>query len=122
MQVPKRAKGLRKLKTKICQEPGCGKEFLGHPIAKYCDVHRDPRKRRRQRKKVENVDVKNMVFDHAFTRSTVLEFVCALEGCENRFKILALPKQDIYPKYCEEHRSEFRRQDFLRRRRLAIHC
>ena len=35
MQLPKYKKKKR-IKLKVCQEPGCGREFWGHPIAKYC--------------------------------------------------------------------------------------
>ena len=33
MQLPKYKKKKR-IKLKVCQEPGCGREFWGHPIAK----------------------------------------------------------------------------------------
>ena len=40
----------KRIKLKVCQEPGCGKEFWGHPIAKYCDDHRDIKQRQKQKK------------------------------------------------------------------------
>ena len=44
MQLPKYKKKKR-IKLKICQEPGCAREFWGHPIAKYCELHRDIKQR-----------------------------------------------------------------------------
>ena len=44
MQLPKYKKKKR-IKLKICQGPGCGREFWGHPIAKYCELHRDIKQR-----------------------------------------------------------------------------
>ena len=44
MQLPKYKKKKR-IKLKVCQEPGCGREFWGHPIAKYCELHRDIKQR-----------------------------------------------------------------------------
>ena len=52
MQLPKYKKKKR-IKLKICQEPGCGREFWGHPIAKYCELHRDIKQRQKQKKKAK---------------------------------------------------------------------
>ena len=53
MQLPKYKKKKR-IKLKVCQEPGCGGEFWGHPIAKYCDDHRDIKQRQKQKKDCKN--------------------------------------------------------------------
>jgi hypothetical protein len=34
---------------------------------------------------------------------------CALEGCEHQFEVKIYPRQYIYPKYCPEHRNEYKR-------------
>jgi hypothetical protein len=34
---------------------------------------------------------------------------CALEGCQNQFEVKIYPRQYIYPKYCPEHRNEYKR-------------
>ena len=34
---------------------------------------------------------------------------CALEGCKQHFEIKIYPRQYIYPKYCPQHRNEYRR-------------
>ena len=61
MQLPKYKKKKR-IKLKICQEPGCGREFWGHPIAKYCELHRDIKLRQKQKKNVESIESKNIIF------------------------------------------------------------
>lgn len=113
MQLPKYKKKRRE-KLKICQEPGCGKEFWGHPIAKYCELHRDIRFRQRRKRVYESVDVRNQVFNHKFHEVTDVEFACQVPGCNRRYIIHVFPKQYVYPKYCEEHRNEFKRESFIR--------
>jgi hypothetical protein len=34
---------------------------------------------------------------------------CDLEGCTHQFEVKIYPRQYIYPKYCPEHRNEYRR-------------
>ena len=116
MQLPKYKKKKR-IKLKVCQEPGCGQEFWGHPIAKYCDKHRNIK----QRSKITNQpdsEERNITFTHNFILSKELTFTCCLDHCNQIFKIKALPKQFVYPRFCEEHRNEFKRKNFLRRKRL----
>mgnify|MGYP006333892877 FL=1 len=113
MQLPKYKKKKR-IKLKICQEPGCGREFWGHPIAKYCELHRDIKLRQKQKKNVESIESKNIIFRHNYTESMDLTFKCCLEGCNELFTIRVFPKQYIYPRFCEEHRNDFKRANYLR--------
>ncbi len=39
----------------------------------------------------------------------------AFEGCSAKFSILLIPRQILYPKFCEKHRSEYRRRNDLRK-------
>ncbi len=117
MQLPKYKKKKR-IKLKVCQEPGCGREFWGHPIAKYCELHRDIKQRAKHKKEFESVEVKNMVFKHNYTEVLDLEFLCCLEGCDQRYTVKVFPKQFVYPRYCMEHRNDFRRANFLRMQRM----
>jgi len=111
MRLPYRAYKKRRIeKLRICHEPGCGKEFYGPPIAKYCDFHRDIRNRVRKRKKISDPSVENMLFDHSFREVIEIEFTCPVIGCGRKFIIKIYPKQLIYPKFCEEHRSAYRRR------------
>ena len=113
MQLPK-YKFKKRTKVKICQEPSCGIEYIGHPISKYCELHQNVRMRIRKRRKFENINVKNQTLKHSYTECVDMEFICALPGCEQSFKTKIFPKQHTYPKYCEEHRSEYKRELFLR--------
>ncbi len=113
MQLPKYKKKKRE-KLKICQEPGCGLEFIGHPIAKYCEKHRDISNRARKVKICEAVDVKNFVFEHSFTDVTKIERLCSLPGCLRRYALKIYPKQKVYPKFCEIHRNDFKRENFVK--------
>jgi hypothetical protein len=112
MQLPKYKKKKR-VKLKKCQEPGCGREFWGHPIAKYCDQHRDI-KARQKPKKVMDSELRNMYFKHGYNEPVEIAFGCCLEGCENTFTVKMFPKQYIYPRFCLEHRNDFKRSNFIR--------
>ena len=43
-----------------------------------------------------------------------LTFKCCLEGCDEKFTIKVFPKQTVYPRFCMEHRNDFKRENFLR--------
>ena len=109
MQLPKYKKK-NVVKLKVCREPGCGKEFWGHPIAKYCDLHRDIRKRTRIRKSPIDPDVENHVFNHSFSEVMDIEFKCPVKGCGKLFVVRVFPKQFIYPKFCDDHRTLYKRK------------
>lgn len=113
MQLPKYKKKKR-IKLKKCQEPGCGREFWGHPIAKYCELHRDIKQRQKQKKEFDSIETKNMLFRHAYSDVVEIEFLCSLEGCDNHFSIKVFPKQFLYPRFCLEHRNDFKRENFMR--------
>ena len=113
MQLPKYKKKKR-IKLKICQEPGCSREFWGHPIAKYCELHRDIKQRQKQKKSMDSIESKNIIFRHNYTESMDLTFKCCLEGCDEKFTIKVFPKQTVYPRFCMEHRNDFKRENFLR--------
>ena len=111
MQLPKYKKKKR-IKLKVCQE--CGKEFWGHPIAKYCELHRDIKQRQKQKKDVESIESKNMVFRHNYVDVVEASFKCCLDGCDSLFRISIFPKQLVYPRFCDAHRNDFRRSNFIR--------
>lgn len=113
MQLPKEVKE-KKLKHKYCKIPECNKEFWGVVTAKYCDFHQNPSNRIRKKREFENVNVKNQTFPHNFTKVTSVKFNCKLSGCGQEFSIIIFPRQTIYPKYCEKHRNEFKRELFVR--------
>lgn len=119
MNLPK-YKPVKKKTTKYCKYMNCGKEFLGTPVQKYCDFHTDPHHRKRIRPKPEKPAVKNQIFMHHFNNTIKVEFDCALNGCGKHFCVDVNPKQYVYPKYCENHRNEYRRCNFMRNRKMKI--
>lgn len=115
VQLPKYKKKKR-IKLKICQY--CGKEFWGHPIAKYCELHRDVKQREKTKKPTEPLDANNRVFEHEYLEVVEQEFTCELDGCGKTFMVKVFPKQFVYPRYCDEHRNEFKRRNWIRSRQI----
>jgi len=113
MQLPKTPRG-QKFKEKICLYPGCGKVFHGIHISKYCVEHRKDRYRIRKRTKPEDVNLKNQTIQHKYTTVVEQTMNCALEQCENQFTIKIFPRLYVYPKFCVEHRNEYKRERYLR--------
>jgi len=113
MKLPKYKKKKR-IKLKICHEPGCAKEFWGHPISKYCELHKNIKDRVKPIKKIELVTTKNLIMRHMYASPTDVKLMCCLEGCKSKYTIKLFPKQEVYPKFCPEHRNDFRRDNFIR--------
>lgn len=74
--------------------------------------------RKPQSSLIDRVTVHNQIILHNFSQSVERIVGCQLMGCCQKFSLNLIPNQVLYPKFCEEHRSEFRRQNFLRQ--LAI--
>jgi hypothetical protein len=64
---------------------------------------------------IERVTRNNQILLHNFKKSVDKTCDCQLIGCRQEFAITLIPNQVLYPKYCPEHRSEFRRRNFMRR-------
>jgi len=104
--VPKYDKNRAKRVVLNCREPGCGKEFWGRPIAKYCD-HRDIRFRKR-RKRVYDTELNNR-YKHRYGTTVRVIFNC--RACGADYPLTIYPKQQVYPAYCP-HVNPFRRKRF----------
>lgn len=63
---------------------------------------------------IERVTRNNQIILHNFRTSLEKTCDCQLLGCRQEFAITLIPNQVLYPKYCNDHRSEFRRENFLR--------
>lgn len=114
MQLPKYKKKKR-IKLKVCQYPGCGKEFWGHPIAKYCEEHRDIKNRAKfQKKDTVSIKENNMIIKHNYTEVVETKILCSLDGCDHTYGIKIFPKQYVYPRFCEFHRNAHKRAHFIR--------
>jgi len=118
MQIPK-TRRRQKLREKVCIYEGCGKHFFGISIAKYCLTHRDEQYRIRKRSEKSDPTRENQEIDHHCSKVESRIETCALEGCGCQFEIKIFPQQKIYPKYCEEHRSSFRRELFIKQIKVA---
>ncbi len=121
MILPKN-KRYQKKKEKTCQYEGCGTIFFGIAVTKYCEKHRQDKYRIRKKPKLRPIHEENQLVHHSYTKATEIDCTCGLEGCSSNFSVTILPRQEVYPKYCIEHRNEFRRKQFLKSNRLAVLC
>lgn len=64
---------------------------------------------------IERVTRNNQILVHNYAEATPRSCECRLLGCTRTFEVTLIPNQALYPKFCESHRSEFRRMEFLRR-------
>ena len=64
---------------------------------------------------IDRVTLHNQILLHNFKQAVERECECRLMGCAHTFAVTLVPNQVLYPKYCPEHRTEHRRQTFLRR-------
>ena len=64
---------------------------------------------------IERVTRHNQIILHNYRQATERRCECRLLGCPESFDVTLIPNQVLYPKYCEDHRSEFRRENFLKR-------
>ena len=105
-------------KEKVCQFPGCKEVFVGRGKTKYCEEHRkqEYKKILYKPKKPQSVDENNQKIKHKFLESQNIIKTCSLEGCGNTYELRIIPNQFIYPKYCEEHRNEWKRNFFIQQR------
>lgn len=97
-----------KLILKKCAHEGCEKNFYTKkPAEKYCEEHK---KRTYYKGKTE--DPNNNTIEHEYKFPTNTKLVCEL--CGKPFEFLIIPTVKKIPKYCEEHRNEYKRQLYLK--------
>lgn len=63
---------------------------------------------------IQRIRQNNQLLKHNFRYCHTRSSPCALDGCPHTFEFTLVPGQIIYPKYCEEHRSHYRRELFRR--------
>ena len=68
----------------------------------------------RPKRKSEKPSIKNQIIKENFKTVETFKCTCALEGCNEIFEIKIYPKIYVYPKYCPDHRQEYRRKNHLR--------
>lgn len=113
-----------------CSFLGCINRYYGIKNQKYCEDERCIELRRamvksRGRKKVTDPDAKNIIlskdrYGKRLMKGQALQIRCGARNslkdrCPNTFLITFDPKQDVYPRFCEEHRSAYKRLIFQKR-------
>lgn len=109
---------------RMCQYEGCTTEYdaivSGHNPSKFCLEHRKAQYRKSKKKtEPSNIVEKkkesslNQIIKHSYKHPMVIVSECQLEGCRKKFDILIVPNTYTYPRFCPEHRNEFKRERFL---------
>lgn len=99
-----------------CKHPGCTKKFEGSPTSLYCVDHRT-RKSRAERfvpKEIPKPEDTNLVIESDTHMPIQKTMSCSLPGCGQDYTFTVYPDHNIYPMYCELHRTEFKRRHFQR--------
>ena len=89
----------------------CGKKFEGFHNGKYCQDHKSAKSRGIVKKK-KIFHNTNMIIKYNGFDLKEESRKCSLDGCKKEYNITLIPGQSIYPKYCEQHRSNFKRSMF----------
>jgi hypothetical protein len=110
---------LKEFKKK-CEFKGCKEKYTGNIINKYCPEHRKQKYRKfidkdkiREKKEIKELSNPNQLIKHTYKQPTVIQGTCQLKGCGANFDLLIIPKTYIYPRFCQEHRCEYKRYRFL---------
>lgn len=96
-----------------CQYPGCDREYwTTHNGTKFCDEHRLQADRpliwKAQQAKLRQQDCNLHIAEPGVLAELVVR-VCGLPGCDAKYSFRLIPRQHVYPLYCEAHRAEYRR-------------
>jgi hypothetical protein len=107
-------------KVKKCEFIGCDTTFFGRGKTRYCTEHRKKKYyfSLYHKEKPTPIDV-NQVIQHKNIYSPNMTLKCSLEGCNNNFDIVLTPRVYVFPKYCQEHRNEWKRQLFLKNNQIV---
>jgi hypothetical protein len=119
--VSKKVKPKKKV-SKKCQFPGCTATFMGIGPSKYCEEHQQIKHRKtinkmlnkRKEARRPKIDNANQIIKHKSNEVYQQECTCSLEGCGQKFQIIIIPRTLIYPTYCEQHRSQYKRELFIK--------
>jgi len=123
--VPKKSgkQHREKLQTKKCAFPGCKIKEPMTGKGCYCKEHRQRKYRKIidadkiAAKKAEEEDRNpNQTIKHNYTNTVRVMMKCELDGCQNEFEVKISPSIYIYPRYCQDHRNDFKRALFIKNR------
>ncbi|HQF56120.1 MAG TPA: hypothetical protein PK208_13470 [Fibrobacteria bacterium] len=76
------------------------------------------KQREKTKKSPEPGDSNNRTYNHDFIEVVEENWICELDGCGKSYVVKIFPKQFVYPRFCEEHRNEFRRRNWIRQKQL----
>jgi hypothetical protein len=99
---------------RTCKHPGCNKKFEGSPTSLYCVDHRT-RKSRAERfvpKEAPKPEETNLVIEPDEIQPIQKTMCCSLPECGREYSFTVYPDHNIYPMYCELHRTEYKRRHF----------
>ena len=97
-----------------CKHPSCNKKFEGSPTSLYCTDHRT-RKSRAERfipKVAPKPEDNNLVIEPDTIQPVQKTMTCSLPQCQREYTFTIYPDHNIYPMYCELHRTEYKRRHF----------
>jgi hypothetical protein len=97
-----------------CKHPACNKKFEGSPTSLYCTDHRT-RKSRAERfvpKEAPKPEDNNLVIEPDEIQPVQKTMACSLPNCKRDYTFTVYPDHNIYPMYCELHRTEYKRRHF----------
>lgn len=97
-----------------CKHPACNKKFEGSPTSLYCTDHRT-RKSRAERfvpKEAPKPEDNNLVIEPDAIQPIQKTMACSLPNCKRDYTFTIYPDHNIYPMYCELHRTEYKRRHF----------
>lgn len=97
----------KKAKIMSCTHPGCQNTFKAFPHARFCVFHKDPSTRQVE-KVVEESTM--FIFKHTFSEKTLIERNC--DCCGKPYQVEVYPEREEYPRFCEEHHSEYKRYNW----------
>lgn len=121
------AKTDNKKTLKTCEFFGCTNKFRGIEVQRYCRDKRCVEARKAAtkkigRKRLKEKDVSNIIIekkklgnhikDGQVLRINCRAVDCNNKRCKNHFIITFNNNRKVYPKFCEEHRSAYKRSRF----------
>lgn len=115
-------RSVNRIFQRYCRYDGCEKPFYGTRNSKYCEEHRKRKRKRRRDYENFNIEIPHKGMDHV---TIILK--CGV--CGKPYSVLVEPcrprsvkknmqgvyrRYGVYPKYCEEHRNEYRRLLYMK--------
>jgi hypothetical protein len=96
--------------NKKCKHPDCNVMVETYSRNNcFCEKHKKVNYYLKKEKKIDNV---NKIIKHSHKSSFKIIEKCEL--CQKEFELTLLPKIFKYPKYCENHRNEHKRNMYLK--------